>query len=170
MILKKPQSTSEWFVLVVGSAFGLGLLPIAPGSFGALLGIMLHALIVPLSPLAPWLTLILLMLAVSVTHYALARAAAIYWNDSDSGNFVLDEVAGYLLTAAILAPWLPTPWIMIEGFLLFRVLDIIKPPPARQIDEKMHTATGVLLDDLVSAVYAGIIILAQYFILGWPAN
>lgn len=166
--MRRPSNIREWLVLVVGSAFGLGLLPIAPGSFGALLGIALHLTIVPAFSFPAWFTLAALLVIVSVTHYLLSSAAVKFWNDSDPKNFVLDEIAGYLLTATLLAPWLPSIWIMTAGFLLFRILDIIKPPPARQIDRNMHTATGVLLDDLVSAAYASALLFAFYYFSGRP--
>ncbi len=163
--MKRPSSYSEWILVTVGSAFGLGLAPIAPGSFGALLGIGLHALGVMLSPMLPWQTLGVIFAVVCALHFMLTPVAVRYWNDSDPKNFVLDEVAGYLLMAMLTATWVSPLWIMIEGFLLFRVLDIIKPPPARQIDEQMHTAMGVLLDDLVAAFYAALLLLLQTFAL-----
>jgi phosphatidylglycerophosphatase A len=102
-------------------------------------------------------------------HFVLNNAAARYWDDPDSGNFVMDEVAGYLLTAILAHAFLPmsaTPWILIEGFLLFRVLDIVKLPPARQIDRNWHNAFGVILDDLVSAAYAAGLLVLQLRLMG----
>lgn len=168
--MKKPSSMSEWLLVTVGSAFGLGLAPIAPGSLGALLGIGLHALGVRLSPMLPWQTLGGIFLVVCAVHFMLTPVAGRYWNDSDPKNFVLDEVAGYLLMAMLTTSWVSPPWIMIEGFLLFRVLDIIKPSPAREIDENMHNAIGVLLDDLVAAVYAAGLLLGQQWLVNRMAG
>lgn len=161
--MTKPANAKEYLVLVVGSAFGLGLLPVAPGSFAALLGLAIHVLAFLLAP--PALLLPVLAAAfvlTTVLHFWLNDTAARYWADTDSGHFVLDEVAGYLVTGMIVLPLhacfgsLGQQFgFMLGAFLLFRVLDIIKPPPARQIDRQMHNAWGVILDDFVSGAYAG---------------
>lgn len=77
-----------------------------------------------------------------------------YWNQTDPSHFVLDEVAGYLVVALI-CPFMTTWYAIATGFLLFRILDIAKPPPARQIDRDWIGAAGILCDDLVSGAYAG---------------
>ena len=167
--MKRPTSLSDWLVVTVGTAFGLGLFPIAPGSFAALLGVAVHAAV---WHFAPEHTMTVLWISFGITclvHFVLNNAAARYWDDPDSGNFVMDEVAGYLLTAILAHAFLPmsaTPWILIEGFLLFRVLDIIKLPPARQIDRNWHNAFGVILDDLVSAAYAAGLLVLQLRLMG----
>ena len=140
--------------LIFASAFGLGLMPIAPGSFGALLGVAIHLAVVWLLPANwQWLVLAACFAAVCATHFWLTPWAQKYWNNSDPGQFVLDEVAGYMLV-----PLLVTTgplWVIVSaGFLLFRIIDIIKVPPARQIDRNWHGAWGVLLDDIVSGLYA----------------
>ena len=156
--MKKPSSFKERLVLVVGTAFGLGLAPVAPGSFAALLGVAIHALIYFFAPKPLALPLLSLALVVfCALHFWLNDAAAKYWEDTDSGNFVLDEVAGYLVTAIIALP-LDQPVVMSAGFLLFRVIDIIKVPPARYIDRNIHTAMGVILDDLIAGAYAAILL------------
>jgi phosphatidylglycerophosphatase A len=149
--------------VALASALGLGLLPIAPGSWGTLLGVLLHvgsALLLP----APWRipALLAAFLLVCLLHYALTPWAQRYWGGADPKNFVLDEVAGYLLVPILFrhgALWQVALW----GFVCFRVLDVIKLPPARQIDRNTRGAGGILLDDLVSAGYA---VLALY-LLKW---
>jgi phosphatidylglycerophosphatase A len=141
--------------LLFASAFGLGLMPIAPGSFGALLGVGMHLSVVWLLPEKwQWATLVTCFAAVCVTHFWLTPWAQKYWNDSDPGQFVLDEVAGYLVVPLVVRAG-PLWIIILAGFLLFRVLDIIKIPPARQIDRNWHGAWGILLDDIISGLYAG---------------
>lgn len=163
--MKKPQNTKETLVLTVGSAFGLGLIPVAPGSFAALVGLAIHAaawFLVPPALRVPLLAGSLVL--VTVLHYWLNEAAAKYWGDDDSGNFVLDEIVGTLVAALIVLPLQSLPSLagtkhqlafMFGSFLLFRILDIIKLPPARQVDRQMHNATGVVLDDIISGIYAG---------------
>jgi phosphatidylglycerophosphatase A len=150
--------------LFVASACGLGLMPVAPGSFGALLGVAIHLACVRwVAPGYQLLALFVALFAVSAAHYALTPWAQRHWRDDDPGNFVLDEVAGYLVVPIVVRTG-PVWFVALAGFLLFRVLDIIKIPPASQIDQTMHDAWGVLLDDLVSGLYAaGLVWLALYF-------
>ena len=145
---------SDRFKLAVATAFGLGLAPVAPGSFGALLGVGLHLLIAFTLPAALQIPALVLALAlVALANHWLTPWAVRYWNDKDPGHFVLDEVAGYLLVPILFRPG--EPWqVALWGFLLFRILDIIKVPPARQVDQKLHGSWGILLDDLISALYA----------------
>ncbi|HLC16351.1 MAG TPA: phosphatidylglycerophosphatase A [Thermodesulfovibrionia bacterium] len=140
--------------LLIGSAFGLGLLPIAPGSWAALLGVIIHVISVLLlpSPLHCTIVLIFALFLVSLANHLLTPWAVQYWNKKDPGNFVLDEVAGYLLVPILFHHgklWQVALW----GFLIFRIFDIIKLPIARQIDRNVTGPWGILLDDLVSAVY-----------------
>ncbi len=168
--MKRPANTKESLVLVVGTAFGLGLAPIAPGSFAALLGVAIHALVWFFAPAPLRYPLLALALVIfTAVHFWLNDAAAKYWNDTDSGNFVLDEVAGYLVAALVALPLQPALatvrqqfLLMGAAFVLFRVIDIIKVPPARQIDRNWHTAWGVILDDLIAGAYAGGILWAAH--------
>jgi len=158
------KSIKQTLCLLLASAFGLGLAPIAPGSFGALLGVLLHLGVVQyVTPSYQQGALILCLLGVSLVHFVLTPWSQNYWKDSDPGNFVLDEVAGYLVVPILIRTG-PLWFIVVAGFLLFRIFDIIKIPPARQIDRTMHTGWGILLDDLVSGLYAAG---GVYLLLRW---
>ena len=143
---------------ILATAFGLGLSPIAPGSFGALLGVAWH--------LAAWylgvhgldlrLWCLFGALVFSAIHYWLTPWAQKYWNDPDPGHFVLDEVVGYLCVPLLAWPEASSLAQIFAGYVIIRVFDIIKLPGARYIDRNIHTASGVLFDDVVSAVYAAI--------------
>ncbi|MCL1919566.1 MAG: phosphatidylglycerophosphatase A [Kiritimatiellaeota bacterium] len=176
--------------LCIGSAFGLGLMPVAPGSFGALLGVAMHLGVVWwVSPFYRMEALLACFVVVCAAHFILTPWAQKYWNDTDPSHFVLDEVAGYLVTAMVLSFLYPprsvlfsfaldsSRWYCVEsaplwftmlaGFLTFRVFDIIKLPGARYIDRNWHGAWGVLLDDIVSGVYAAVVVaLGAYFLRG----
>lgn len=149
--------------VAVGSALGLGLSPIAPGSCGALLGVLVHvAVFLWLPPQWRLPALVAAFVAVCVLHCVLTPWAQSYWQEQDPKHFVLDEVAGYLLVPILFHQG--QLWqIALLGYLCFRILDIIKVPPARQIDRKLHGAAGILLDDLVSAGYAVLIL----YLLWW---
>lgn len=141
--------------LALGSGLGTGLAPLAPGTFGTLPGVALHYLVVILAPPdARRLPLLVLFLLACLASILLAPFAQAYWRNEDPGNFVMDEVAGYLLTQLLFLPALPFAWSAPAGFVLFRLFDIAKPPPVRQIDRRVKGAWGILLDDLASAVYA----------------
>lgn len=91
-----------------------------------------------------------------------AQVADHSWETHDSGRIVIDEVVGYLVTVAPVARDRIGP--LLVGFAVFRVLDVLKPPPARAVDRKMQSGLGVVLDDVVAGVYgAGLLWLAQRY-------
>lgn len=142
----------------LATAFGLGLSPILPGTCAALLGLGLHLLIIYTLPY--WLHLPLLILACLVFSLLCLRLndwADAYWKKCDHQSFVLDEVAGYLLVPVLFRAETGLTWAL-WGFVLFRVLDMIKIFPANRIDKRMKNRWGVLLDDFVSAAYAAIVL------------
>jgi phosphatidylglycerophosphatase A len=80
-----------------------------------------------------------------------------YFGSKDPQAVTIDEVAGYLLTVLIADRGRPLITVLVASFIAFRFFDIIKLPPARQA-EKLPQGWGVLCDDLVSAIYAGLIV------------
>lgn len=152
--------TRKLLYLAIGTSFGLGLAPIAPGSFGALVGVAYHVLIALYTP-ASWHlpALVLGLIAVVAANHWLTPWAVAYWKDEDPGNFVLDEVAGYLVVPILFRGG--ELWqVALYGFFLFRIFDIIKIPPARQIDRNMHGSWGIALDDIISGTYAALALYA----------
>ena len=129
------------------------MLPIIPGTFGALAGVLVHIIIWFFSTKWYYECLVLSLLLVSLANHLLTPWAIKFWKCNDPKQFVLDEIAGYLLVP-ILFRGSDILGTILWSFFLFRLFDIVKVPPARQIDRKMHNAWGIILDDLVSAVYA----------------
>lgn len=159
------QKTKNYIYVMIASAFGLGLCPIMPGTCGALTGVLAHVLIVLFLPAGMQLpSLIAIFVLVCAANHLLTPWAEVYWQAPDPKHFVLDEVAGYLFVPILFrygSLWKVVLW----AFLLFRVLDIFKLiPPARYIDQNMHGSWGILLDDLVSAGYAALIMYLIYWI------
>ena len=149
----------------VGSGFGLGLAPVAPGSFGALLGLAWHAFAFrsgwrPVDVRVWCLTGAVLFAAV---HYILTPWAQRHWRDPDPRHFVLDEIVGYLCVPVFAVDFVYW-WQLAASFLVFRVFDAIKLPGARYIDRNIHNAHGVLFDDVVSAAYAALVVSAVTWI------
>jgi phosphatidylglycerophosphatase A len=138
--------------------FGSGFLPIAPGSWGALMAL-------PCAALLAWLGGPLLVLVATAAVFAAGIWAANAYMAAagihDPPAIVIDEVAGQWLTLA-LAP--VDPLVYVLGFLLFRVFDVLKPWPANVIDRAMTGGIGVMLDDVVAGIYAG---LALWLIVPW---
>jgi len=165
---RSDRATAKNYVYAaIGSALGLGLSPIAPGTFGALLGVMIHGLTVCYLPLRlQFPALLSAFVLVCAANHLLTPWAEEYWQCHDPGHFVLDEVAGYLLIPILFryGQW----WkVALWGFVLFRIFDIFKLiPPARYIDRNIQGSWGILLDDLVSAAYAAGLLHILYRL--WP--
>jgi phosphatidylglycerophosphatase A len=132
-------------LLAVG--FGSGLLAKAPGTAGTVVGV---ALFWPLSELSlvPYLGVCLVLFLAGI--WICGRAADAL-NAHDHPSIVYDEIVGYLVTMiAIPAEW---PW-MLAGFTLFRVFDIIKPWPISVLDRRVKGGFGIMIDDLLAALFA----------------
>jgi len=138
-------------VHLVAFGFGLGLSPIAPGTVGTLLGVVLA-----------WLTLDLdLIVQIGIAAAMFAAGIWICGNSSrrlgqhDPGGIVWDEIAAMYATLLV-APASVTAWILAFG--LFRAFDIVKPWPIRELDHRLGGGLGIMLDDLVAALYAAILL------------
>lgn len=139
--------------LCLVTGFGIGLLPIAPGTYGSILGMALFLALAHLYLSLFWLILIVLMLYF-VSYFAVQSALKII-EKPDPGEIVIDEVLGMMLVMMVVPP--DPKWALL-AFILFRIFDILKPWPINQVDRKLKNALGVILDDVLAAVYSGIII------------
>ena len=136
----------------IGTVFGAGLSPKAPGTFGALaalpFGYLLGQLELPIR-LGVVAALVLVSFPVA-TRYMKGRMTA-----QDPQEIVYDEFIGVLIPIAVVpATW---PWIL-AAFVLFRVLDIAKPGPVGWVDKNMKTPAGVMLDDVVAGLIAALVL------------
>jgi phosphatidylglycerophosphatase A len=141
--------------------FGSGLSPVAPGTAGSLAAsALLYVIFLLAHPTwGQWQIILASGLAVAcVFSISLGPWAISHFGRKDPQPFVLDEVAGICLTNLLL-PVLPT-WhyalTPLLAFAAFRLFDVTKPPPARQL-ENLPAGWGILCDDLAAAVYAGIL-------------
>ncbi len=138
------------FALVLSSCFGVGLIPVAQGTFGTLAAVPLAMALAHLSPVAgSYVLFFFILLAVWVS----ARSAGALEKE-DPGEVVIDEVAGFLLTLFLLPT---TAFNLCLGFILFRLFDILKPYPIRRL-EKIGGGAGIVLDDLLAGIYANVCI------------
>jgi phosphatidylglycerophosphatase A len=131
--------------------FGAGYFPVAPGTAGTAAAIPLWWALTHLS----WPLYVAATVALTLTGIAAADRAGRYYGVADSGHIVIDEVAGYLVTMLFLPR---TALAAIAGFFLFRLFDVVKPPPARFFDRdpRWKNGAGVVLDDIAAGVWAWI--------------
>jgi phosphatidylglycerophosphatase A len=143
---------SRWFYWIA-TGFGIGRFPIAPGTAGSLAGL---ALVLLLRPFSLHLYIGLFLLTVGLGVYCAGRTERAL-GVRDDPAIVIDEIAGMLL-AVFLIP--AGTGFLAGGFVLFRALDILKPFPARWVQERIAGGWGVMLDDLVAGAYANLILQA----------
>lgn len=150
----KPFSANTWLAKLCATVFFVGLSPVAPGTVGTLAAIPLYYFF--MSSLDPGSYMLVTIMFVMFAIFVSGRTAAAYGKE-DPGEVVIDEVAGYFVTMAFLPPTWPS---MIAGFLIFRVMDIVKPPPARQM-ERLPGGVGIVLDDVMAGFYANLVLLVM---------
>ena len=137
-----------------------GYAPIAPGTFGSAVGVLVYLAFARQSIQVQTIAAI----AVVLIGIWAANVAAAHFSKSDPSEVVIDEVGGQLVTFLGLS--LNWPGVL-AGFLLFRALDIIKPWPANKL-EALHGGLGIMADDLMAAIYANVILRAvMYQFPGW---
>lgn len=130
----------------IATALGAGYSPIAPGTCGTAVAVPLAWLLAGL----PLWQFSVITLAVTLVGVWAAATADRAWGTHDSGRIVIDEVAGYLVTVALVDR---TNWIVLGiGFVVFRFFDIVKPPPVRWLDENLPGGWGVVLDDIAAGI------------------
>lgn len=131
--------------------FGAGLSPMAPGTAGTLVGVVLY-LVLSMLPATLYVLIVAGLFAVGM--WAVGAVAEQLGAD-DPQSIVWDEVVGFLV-AMIAAP-AGIMWI-IAGFLLFRAFDIYKPWPISSVEARFRGALGIMLDDVVAALYTWIVL------------
>ncbi len=136
----------------IATGAGSGLLPLAPGTWGSMMGILLAWLLSPLSAVMYVIT------TVGVIFIAIwsAGEARHLFGGGDPPQVVIDEIAAMLLVMA----FQPFSWMsVIVGFLAFRVFDVWKPWPVRQC-EALSGGIGIVMDDLMAGIYAWLLLRA----------
>jgi phosphatidylglycerophosphatase A len=136
---------------IVLSTFGyVGHFPVAPGTAGSAAALPLFLLLRWAA--VPWLEAAV-PLGLCLAGFWAGSVAASHYGREDPGYVVLDEVVGMLITLAFV-PSLTWSGIL-AGFLLFRLFDIVKPPPARQF-ERLHGGPGIMMDDVMAGIYGNL--------------
>ena len=136
-------------IKITTSFFYLGHSPFMPGTLGSLAGLLIYFVVKDKLPVYAFSIIFLFALGILFS----TEAEKIY-KRKDAQMIVIDEACGMMLSL-FLVPY--NVWIMISGFVLFRVFDILKPPPAKRI-EKFSGSFGVMFDDIIAAIYANFIL------------
>ena len=142
----------------LATGFYVGRIPLAPGTFGSLMGLPFCFLFAGIQlPAAMVAVSLIIALAIWI-----AGAAAQTIGRPDPGCIVIDEIAGMVVTLIGL-PFNPTT--VIVGFVLFRILDILKPYPIRLLDKRLRGGVGIVADDVAAGFLANIILRILLLIL-----
>jgi phosphatidylglycerophosphatase A len=174
------RTVGDYLALAMATC-GVGYLPLAPGTWGSLVGVgfylLLHkafglwlALRLPgvVTDGGQWpgfsesshlefaVLLLVLCLVVSAAGVWAATRAESLLGRKDPGAVVLDEVAGQLITFLFI-PYLSQWWVIAAGFLLFRAFDIWKPYPVRRL-EGLESGLGIMADDVLAGIYAATVL------------
>ncbi len=157
--LKNP-----WHLLATG--FGSGLSPIIPGTMGTLASIPLYFLLVQL----PFPAYVIAVVISCIVGIKICQVTSDDMKVHDHGSIVWDEFAGFWITMG-LVPLLnipPTDWKwLLTGFILFRFFDMVKPWPIGWLDKRIHGGLGIMIDDIVAGIMAGIALYAIARYAGW---
>lgn len=183
---RRPARSPKDYLALAIATCGVGYLPLAPGTWGSLVGVGGYLLfqffatrIWPLPPLSArnieTSDSIEVLIANTLHTVALRTTVLLFFvtllswvgiwaatrtetlqGRKDPGIVVIDEVAGQLLTFMFL-PIPSKPWMIVTGFLLFRAFDILKPYPARRL-ESLKSGLGIMADDIVAGAYAAILV------------
>jgi phosphatidylglycerophosphatase A len=143
----------------LATGFGAGFSPVAPGTAGTLVGLVLFWPLRQL-PLAAQLAVLALVFLLGTWG---AEIVARREGREDPGLVVVDEVVGMWISLLFVPFSLLT---VVLAFFLFRVMDVVKPFPARQL-ESLHDGWGIMMDDVMAGIYANLALQAILLVRGW---
>jgi phosphatidylglycerophosphatase A len=146
-------------VHLLAFGFGTGLAPKAPGTVGSLPGILFAWLALPL----PFTWRLGVGIAMALAGIWICGESARRVGTHDHPGIVWDEIVGMYLVLLVVPPQIS---LYALAFLLFRLFDIWKPWPIRDLDHRLSGGLGIMLDDLVAALYAASILALGVFIIG----
>ena len=149
---KHGLKSTDYLALAIATC-GVGYLPLAPGTFGSLVGV---AIFLALSRVPSGFLVLAILVVTFVGIWAGTRTEELAGR-KDPGKIVVDEVAGQLIA---LFPLVFAAWsikLVMLSFILFRFFDIVKPYPANRLQD-LKGGLGVMCDDLVAGAYAAIIV------------
>ena len=178
---------SDYVALAIATC-GVGYFPVAPGTLGSMIGVLIYFLLrlitfkatrilvpansfllVDLQPIFVAFEAGIILLITLIGIWAASRVERLE-QKKDPSKVVIDEVAGQLIALLPVPFWVigPPRLSIVFAFLLFRAFDIVKPYPIRRL-EKLESGLGIVIDDLAAGAYAAVVlsaIIAGWFV--WP--
>lgn len=154
-------------VHLLAFGFGSGCAPVAPGTFGTVLGIPLFLILMGL-PLPLYLAMTAVLFGFGCW---LCGESSRLLGVHDSPGIVFDEVVGFLMTAVPLLPVLHLSaqplWLgLLLAFVLFRSFDVLKPWPIRWLDRHVHGGFGIMVDDLLAGAFGAASLMLIFAVIG----
>ena len=151
-----------FFSLMIAPGFGSGFSPVAPGTAGALLALLLWVVGYLLLPFA-LLQVILAIMVLLFTVLGIYTSGVMerYWGE-DPSRVVVDEMVGVWIPLLVVPDggW----WYVLAAFVLFRLFDIVKPLGVRRM-ERFGGGVGIMMDDILAGVYSAVLLGAARFLM-----
>ena len=159
------KSAADYLALAIAT-FGVGYLPLIPGTFGSLVGVGIFLLLIAATRW-PFVAVLISILIITVSGIWAASRTEELAGRKDPGKVVVDEVAGQMLALLPLTLFNLQPLTrgVIVSFVLFRLFDIFKPYPAGRF-ERLKGGFGIMCDDLMAGFYAAVITSTMIVVFG----
>jgi len=129
----------------------VGHIPVAPGTFGTIAAFLILFLLGPTFP-----ALLVMTVVTFVIGIFSSRAAESIFATEDPKQVIIDEVAGFFFAMLFFDPNVIN---LVVVFLLFRLFDIVKPPPIKYIEKKFKGGAGIMLDDMIAGLYTAVLLI-----------
>ena len=150
-------SLRSFVPIALATALGAGYAPVAPGTWGSAVGLLLWLVLPASTPVQAFAIVVVVVAGVWS-----GGVAERHFGRTDPGQVVIDEVAGMFVTLFLN----PVGWVgAFAGFLLFRAADIVKPFPARRL-ERLHGGFGIMADDVMAGIYANLALRLGIWLVG----
>ncbi len=166
-IIEHRLKATDRTALAIATGFGLGYFPVAPGTLGSFFGVVLILLLSRIKLIGVQRLLFHFLVVAMISAlgiWAASRAEAIL-DRKDPPQIVIDEIVGQLLSFGLIFKD-PSFFLLLLGFLFFRLFDILKPFPIRKL-EKVPLGFGIVLDDLAAGFYASLVV--SFVHVYWPS-
>lgn len=141
---------NEKLITFLATGFCSGLSPVAPGTVGTLAGVVVCLLCLPM----PWIMRLIIVLALLALSIYVAEQAEKIYQKKDDQRIVIDEIIGLQIT---MLPVAINGLNLCAAFVLFRIFDIWKPFPVKNL-QGLPGGWGVVIDDVAAGIYAGMVL------------
>ncbi len=141
----------RFFILFLATGFGVGYSPMAPGTLGSLLAIPIHYFLSNIPSPIYEITLI----GYFFFSIWISNDAERMLGKRDDQRIVIDEIVGYQFSMLWISKMSP---LILVGFFLFRLFDILKPFPIRHLERRLKGGMGVVLDDVIAGIYVNLLL------------